>query len=159
MHEKKLNLYRFSPIESEDQFFEALEYIVSAADQLAQEVLGESLPINTVKVFAHYYDEYKYLLDLVSRMGNRSQLSSETSYYVEIDKEISRQAIQYLGVRIVDPYRLHVGCADYEIQNYHDLKDAFLKKGSYVRSIENGEMLELWHPDTDVLGYVVPPFV
>ena len=64
--------------------------------------------------------------------------------------------INYLGIRIVDPYRLQVGCGDYEIENFEIFKEQHLNKSPYIRQFQDKEMIEVWHPDFDVLGYIIP---
>lgn len=151
------NIYRFSPIKDTETFEKVLNYITVELDKLSQKLLGESLPINTLKIFPHYLDEYDYLHKLIEPMGPKAPFNSETSLYVEVKKEIEGFTIDYLGVRVVDPYRLHVGCGDYEIKNFEEFKTKYLHTSPYIREIEGrDDMIEFWHPDFDVLGYVVP---
>ncbi len=145
--------YRFSPIDSEESFALATEYIVSELEKLSQELLQQSLPINTLKVFAHYPEEYEYLHKLISQMGPLSSLSSDTSLYVEVNNNIKGHDIKYLGVRVVDPYRLQVGCGDYEVKDIEKFKKQNVGTSQFVRNFRNN-MVELWHPNFDVLGYV-----
>ncbi len=154
-----MNIYKFSPISSPEQLDTVLEYLTQELENLSQTLLGEKLPINTLKIFAHYQDEYEFLLDLVKRMGEKAPFSSDTSYYSRVDgKTINGYKIDYIGVRMVDPYRLHVGCGDYEVTNFKELKDKFLANNSpFIRAFSE-DMIEIWHPDFDVLGYIVPPF-
>lgn len=148
------NLYRFSPIESEDSFRKALNYLTIELERLSQELLNKSLPINTLKVFAHYPEEYDYLHKLVSEMGPKASISSGTSLYVEVNEQIHGHNIKYLGVRIVDPYRLQVGCGDFEIVDIEEFKREYTNRSPFIRPFREN-MVELWHPDFDVLGYVV----
>jgi len=151
-----MNLYRFSPITNKDTFDKALLYITAELDDLSRKLFETSFPITTLKIFSHYPDEYEYLYTIVSQMGPQTAFSSETSLYVQVEKEIHAHNIQYVGVRIVDPYRLHVGCGDYEIPDFSDFKDKWSNKTPLVREFSD-DMLEVWHPDFDVLGYVVSP--
>ncbi len=148
------NLYRFSPIESEESFRKVLEYLTIELERLSQELLKKSLPINTLKVFAHHPEEYDYLHKLVSEMGPESSLSSDTSLYVEVNLKINGHDIKHLGVRIVDPYRLQVGCGDFEIGNIEKFKREHTDRSPFIRSFREN-MVELWHPNHDVLGYAV----
>ena len=152
-----MSLYRYSPIRDKDKFDEALVYIVTKLDQLAKELVGEVLPIDTVKIFAHYHDEYKYLLNLVTKLGPAAPFNSQTSFYSQTERKIGDHNIKYVGVRVVDPYRMQVGCGDYEVANYNQIRKKHLNKSEFVRDFR-GEMIELWHPDLEVLGYIVPPF-
>ncbi len=148
-------IYRFSPINNDKSFREVLEYLTSELEKLSKELLNQSLPITTLKVFAHYPDEYDYLYKLISGMGKKASFSSDTSLYVEVNEKIKGYDIKYLGVRIVDPYRLHVGCGDYEIEDFQQFKVTNSNKSQFVRDFTD-DMVELWHPNFDVLGYVVP---
>jgi hypothetical protein len=72
-----------------------------------------------------------------------------------MNEKIKEYDIKYLGVRIVDPYRLHVGCGDYEIENFEEFKKQNTGTSQFIRNFNN-DIIELWHPDFDVLGYVNP---
>lgn len=148
------NLYKFSPINTETDFDKVLEYLVVELERLSLELIGAKLPINTLKIFAHYPDEYQYLYQFVSNLGPAAPFNSPTSYYTEFSKKIQNYDIKYIGVRIVDPYRLHVGCGDYEVSDIAEAKQKYLGNSEYVRSLRE-DMIELWHPDFDVLGYIV----
>lgn len=147
-------IYRFSPIKTEEQIEEVLSYITSELEKLSLKSFDKELPITTLKIFPHYFDEYKYLLDYVMKLGPKASFSSDTSYYAEVDKEINGYNIKYIGVRIVDPYRLQVGCGDYEIENFKEFENS-IKETELIRNFRE-EMIEIWHPDYDILGYVVP---
>jgi hypothetical protein len=148
-------IYRFSPIGSENELNATLEYITVELEKLSAQLLGEKLPITNLKVFPHYPQEYEYLRNLISGIGPEPSFSSETSLYVETARKIAGYDIKYLGVRIVDPYRMQVGCGDYEIDNFEEFKKKWLGKTDFIRSFRE-DMVEIWHPDFDVLGYVVP---
>ncbi len=149
------NLYRFSPIENEKVFKQVLEYLTSELEKLSQKLLKQSLPITTLKVFPHYPEEYAYLHKLISKKGPKASFSSDTSLYVQVNEKIKGHNIKYLGVRIVDPYRLQVGCGDYEIKNIEEFKKQNTNTSQFVRNFRE-DMVELWHPNFDILGYVVP---
>jgi hypothetical protein len=149
-------LYRFSPIKTEEDFDKVLEYLVNELENLSLKYFEEKLPINTLKVFAHYPEEYDFLYKLVYKLGPKAVLSSETSYYVNVNKKIKDYKIDYIGLRIVDPYRMQVGCGDYEIKNFNEIKEKFKNTSQYIREFSD-DMIEIWDPDSDVLGYVVPP--
>ncbi|HWA52249.1 MAG TPA: hypothetical protein VG895_04295 [Patescibacteria group bacterium] len=148
-------IYPFSPIKNEKDLNKALEYITSELEKLSLEIFQEKLPITTLKIFPHYFDEYDYLYDLISKKGPREPFSSETSLYIKVQEKILNYNINYLGVRIVDPYRLQVGCGDYEIDNFQEFKNKWKDKSPFIRNFKE-DMIEIWHPDFDVLGYVIP---
>lgn len=151
-------MYRFSPIKDENEFNRVLEYLVGELEKLSRQLLSQKLPINTLKIFAHYPDEYELLLQLVQKLGPAGPFNSGSSYYSVVDRKIAGHEIKYIGVRTVDPYRLQVGCGDYEIPNFAEIKAEYAGKSDYARVVE-GDMVELWHPEFDILGYVVPPLV
>ncbi|HMM62122.1 MAG TPA: hypothetical protein PKC86_01030 [Candidatus Saccharibacteria bacterium] len=153
-----MKLYRFSPIKSVDECNEALEYLDTQLKKLTNEVIGESLPVNSLKIFAHYGDEHAFLLQWIDSIGKNEE-SSSTSYYVQTQQpiNINGDLISTIGIRTPDPYRSHVGCGDLSVEDYDNFKDEFLNKSPFIREIQHPsyEMLELFHPDFDVLGYVV----
>ena len=149
------NIYRFSPIKNEGEIDEALAYMTLELEKLSDEVIKQVLPINTLKIFAHYQAEYDYLHSYVVNLGENSPFSSDTSRYAKVARKIENHNIEYIGVRIVDPYRLHVGCGDYEIENFNEIKEKYKGTSPYIR-VFSEDMLEIWHPDFDVLGYIVP---
>lgn len=149
-----MKLYRFSPIKTEEDLYKAFEYIVTELKKLSEQVLDRQMAINTLKVFAHYHDEYRYLFELISKKGEDAPFNSETSHYSIVKENIAGENIEYLGVRVVDPYRLHVGCGDFEVDNFKDFENKVNLSG-FIRKVDK-EMIEIWHPDFDVLGYVVP---
>ena len=149
-----MTLYRFSPITTKEQFETALAYISEQLTKLAETVLQESLRPASLKIFAHYHDEYDRLRDLLPSYGVVSS-SSKTSLYVNSSLEIRGDRVEQIGIRVVDPYRAQVGCGDYAA-DYDEIAERYLGKTPYVRKVDHAlTMLEIWHPDFDVLGYVV----
>lgn len=145
--------YRFSPIKDTQAFDQALIYITGELEKLSKELLGKDLPITTLKVFPHYPEEYDYLYKHIQSLGLAASFNSETSYYAKVDRKILGHDIKFIGVRIVDPYRLHVGCGDYKVEDLEKFKKE-INPSPFIRSFRE-DMLELWHPDFDVLGYIV----
>ncbi|HVZ12731.1 MAG TPA: hypothetical protein VG965_06910 [Patescibacteria group bacterium] len=50
---------------------------------------------------------------------------------------------------------MQVGCGDYEIDSFQKFKEKYAGKSSFIRDFRH-DMLEVWHPDFDILGYVIP---
>jgi hypothetical protein len=66
--------------------------------------------------------------------------------------------VDTVRIRTPDPYRLHVGCADLVLYDYVKRKSSFTQNfPKNVRCIDRPtfEMLEFFHPDFDVLAYMV----
>lgn len=151
------SLYRFSPILNEPTFWEALEYTTKELQQLSQKLLGEKLPVSILKLFPHYPEEEVFLFDFISKLGPKTAFSSESSMYVSVDKEIAGNHINVIGVRFLDPYRMQVGCGDYEVAGFETFREKH-RKAPYIRDVkDNRDMLEIWYPDSDVLGYIIQP--
>ncbi len=154
-----MKLYRFSPLQDPDDCQKALEHIESGLRKLSEHVGNEQFPINTLKIFAHYPDEYKFLRYWVTNLGTPEDEESSTSYYVKptLDVTVNDSPIEFVGIRTPDPYRSHVGCGDYVVENFDELKDKYLGESPFIREVKHNkyEMLELFHPDIDVLGYIV----
>lgn len=148
-------IYRFSPINNDREMDEVFEYVATNLEKLSEKIFGEILPITTLKVFAHYPDEYTYMNKSILNKGKKASISSDTSLYVETNQKFNKYNIKYLGIRIVDPYRMQVGCGDYEIENFEEFKRKWLGKSDFIRSFRE-DMIEIWHPDFDVFGYIVP---
>lgn len=149
--------YRFSPIKNETELQKVWEYIADQLHLLAKEVLHEDLSVTYLKVFAHYPEEYKFIYNHLSKLGEPAPFNSDTSFYVEVNQEIKGNHIKFFGVRIVDPYRMQVGCGDYEVDDFQAYREKHIGTSSFIRDIkDSADMLEIWHPDFDVLGYVIP---
>ena len=153
-----MQLYRFSPIEDYEQCSEALVYINEQLKALIKVVIQTEFPIDTLKIFAHYDAEYTFLRNWIDTIGENDG-SSEPSYYVKPTKpiEINDSQINLIGIRTPDPYRSQVGCGDYAVEDYEAFKSTYLGGSSFIREIVHSkfEMLEVFHPDFDVLGYIV----
>jgi hypothetical protein len=157
-----MKLYRFSPISTDKAANDSLEYIDEQLRKLSSLVLDEHLPVNTLKIFAHYADEYTFLKQWVDSLGENEDGGSSTSYYVKPAKPtvINNDPIEYVGIRVSDPYRAQVGCGDFVVGNFDEFKEKYLSKSDYIRAVphQKYEMLELFHPDIDVLGYIVKEY-
>ena len=153
-----MQLYRFSPIQDEKTLETAWEYVIEELEKLSQKILGETLPISYLTLFSHYPDEYAFLHTYFSRLGPEASFSSERTLYVAVNKIIGTNNIRYMGVRNIDPYRMQVGYGDFETEKFLEYKEKYASS-PFVRDAvahDNTKMLEIWHPDFDVLGYVIP---
>ncbi|HUC95988.1 MAG TPA: hypothetical protein VMR76_03495 [Candidatus Saccharimonadia bacterium] len=157
-------LYKFSPIKDKHTLLEAAEYVVKELGILSKQLLSTGEPVGSVKIFAHYAQEYEALKKILYALGEPI-FDTYTSSYVRLRDPIASndQVVSILGVRIPDPYRSQVGCGDFVIDEDYKL---FEKKHitnddptSLVRKAvgHSLNMIELWHPDFDVLGYVLAP--
>jgi hypothetical protein len=146
--------YRFSPILEEKSFQAALLYIAHQSAALAEKTLGRSRDIDTITIFAHYPDEHAYLKKTVRSYGPVSTVTHGATLYIDADVTVAGNHIQYLGVRAPDGSRPQVGYGDFPVDDYDAIRSA---ANPYVHEIVSGRgqsLLELRHPDFDVLGYV-----
>jgi hypothetical protein len=162
-----MKLYRFSPITTKEGLMQAIEHIHFGCYALCKQSFGYYLPnAGNMGVFCHYDEEYKFLT------GIRKELTEATDNvnqkYFRLYKPIvipARDGVpdttyEYLYVRKPDPYRFHVGDLDFYLspEEYKQLKQEMLNgkqlKGARVFDRPDLDMIELYDPDSDVLGYV-----
>ncbi len=151
-----MKLYRFSPINNEKSLWEAIDYIAKESLRLSKKIINITFPISYITVFSHYEEEYLGLL----KIWNNLWISSETNNWVKISlfKEIDlyNSIIKNIRIRKPDPYRTQVWCNDFKIADYYNFKNNYLgNKNLRLIIRDNYEMIEFFHPDFDVLSYVV----
>lgn len=149
--------FRFSPIHSEETFQEVLDYITVNARLLGKLVTGEELPVDTLTIFTHSQAEYDFLAPIVLAFGERSKFSHGATLYIDSDFEIQSQRIRFLGIRSPDDTRPQVGYGDFPVENFDEVLDS-LGGNEFASLIESGRgqpLIELRHPDFDVLGFIV----
>ena len=150
-------LYAFSPIISKEQFDAALKHIVKRAEELSEQLAGTRLDVATVKVFAHYPDEFQFMKSILEEYGTLSAIGRSTSIYVHSSLTIDGSHIENVGIRVPDPYRLQTGCVDFRVENPKAFADSLpANQYGYIRPFPDmpEDFVELWHPDFDVAGYI-----
>lgn len=162
-----MKLYIFSPIKNEDELLEAIKYIHFACYKLCKQSFGEYLPNSgNIGVFCHYDDEYKYLIDVRTKLTEASD-NVDQKYFklhepitIQAEGDVPETTYTYLYIRRPDPYRHHVGDVDFYLEEseYRKLKEEMLNgkqiKGARVFERPDLDMIELYDPDVDALGYV-----
>lgn len=146
-----------APIGSEADYDKVLEYVAERSRALAKTVLGRDLRLDTLTVFTQTPDEYGVVSKLLRSYGPESPFSHGPTLYIEVRKNVLDQQINLLGVRQPDATRPQRGYGDYPVSDYGALRDNNAAN-PHVREIVSGNghtLLELRHPDFDVLGYVV----
>lgn len=159
--------YRFSPITSKEELYDAIGYVHRVCHQLCLRPFGRYLPVRgNVGIFAHYDAEYAYLLSL------RDQLVDPAVHYKNKYFKLERPIVvpeqdgvpgatyEFLYIRRVDPYRPQVGDVDFVLPpKEHKALKTNLNPETFVndarlfgRPEEN--MIELWNPDVDAVAYV-----
>ncbi|MAZ41059.1 hypothetical protein CL654_02995 [bacterium] len=163
-----MKLYRFSPIKSKEGLLEAIKHIHFECHKLCHQSFGKYLPnAGNMGVFCHYEDEYNFLTKLREEMTEPSD-NPKQKYYklhepITIPEKdgVPETTYTHLYIRKPDPYRHHVGDVDFYLEpdEYTKLKQSLLDgtkrlKGARVFDRTDLDMIELYDPDVDVLGYV-----
>ena len=162
-----MRLFRFSPIKSKKELFEAIKHIHFEGYKLCKQSFGYYLPnAGNMGVFCHYDGEFEFLTnlrkELTESLDNLDQkyFSLHEPIVIPAQDDVPETVYTYLYIRRPDPYRHHVGDVDFylEQKEYNKLKTAMLsgkkKKGARVFDRNDLDMIELHDPDTDVLAYV-----
>ena len=153
-----MRLYRFSPIQNEKQLLEAASYIATNTSELAERVIGQKLPITYLTIFAHYPDEFENLTKILQALGAFSGENNGPRVALHKPIRTGSNAITHLRIRKPDPYRMQVGCSDFNVSDYNAFKNEHLsRRPNNLRLIkrDNYEMIEFFDPDYDVLAYVL----
>lgn len=163
-----MKLYRFSPIENEQQLTEAIEHIHFACYELCKQSIGKYLPVaGTIGIFCHYDEEYEFLTRLQKKLVdfsnsvNGKYFRLHNPFIIPAKGDIPEAVYTNFYVRKPDPYRHHVGDLDF----YLEPKEfAGLKKSLLGGALINGariipnrpdlDLVELFDPDVDALGYI-----
>jgi hypothetical protein len=153
-----MKLYRFSPMQSKDEFLEAIRYAAVQTTALAEKCIDIPLTTESLTIFTHYPDEFERLSKFVEEMGEPYNEHNGPRVKLKEPITVGTNVIKFVRVRNPDPYRMQVGCVDYLITDYQDFKNRFLATTTALHSIKRPEyeMIEFADPDFDVLAYVVP---
>jgi hypothetical protein len=162
-----MKLYRFSPIGSKDELIQAISHTHFECYKLCKQSFGKYLTnAGNIGIFCHYEDEFQFLTNI------RKELTESTDNYdqkyfklhepiiIDAKGDIPETVYSYLYIRRPDPYRSHVGDVDFylPIEEYQLLKQQMqagrVLSGARVFDRPDLDMIELYDPDVDVLGYV-----
>lgn len=162
-----MKLYRFSPIKSKEELLEAIKHTHLECYKLCKQSFGYHLPnAGNIGIFCHYDEEYEYLTDLRKEMTEASDNFNQKYFRlhepitIPAQDDVPETIYTYLYTRKPDPYRSHVGDVDFylEPEKYKNLKQDMLNgkkvKGARVFDRPDLDMIELYDPDSDALGYV-----
>lgn len=162
-----MTLYRFSPIENEEQLLEAIKYTHSACHKLVKQSLGEYLPnAGNVGIFCHYDNEYELLTNIRKELTEPSDDPNQKYFrlrepiVVPAQGYVQETKYTHLYIRRPDPYRSHVGDVDFylEPEKYAELKKSLMDgkkiRGARIFERSDLDMIELYDPDIDALAYV-----
>ncbi len=162
-----MKLYRFSPIKSKEELFDAIKYIHFESHKLCNQTFGKYLEnAGNMGVFCHYDEEFGFLKETRKILCETSDNPDQKYFLLHNpiiipEKDgVPETTYTHLYIRRPDPYRHHVGDVDFclEPQEYEKLKESLLsgKELQNARVFERSDldMIELYNSDSDVLAYV-----
>lgn len=162
-----MRLYRFSPLQDKEQLFEAVKYIHFACYKLCKQSFGKYLPnAGNLGIFCHYNDEHARLVKIREQIARPS--NDQNQKYFELyepivipaQDDVPETTYTHLYIRKPDIYRAQVGDVDFYLeQNEYDdlraeLSDGRVVPGARIFPRNDLDMIELYDPDIDALGYV-----
>lgn len=162
-----MKLYRFSPLRSEAELIQAVNYLHQACHKLCFRSFGRYLPVRgIVGVFAHYDAEFEFLTSLRAKLTD-PDVNYKGKYFrlhkpivVDGQGEVPGATYDFLYIRRVDPYRPQVGDIDFVLsaEKHARLKsklnlDTFID-GARLFGRPEENIIELWDPDVDAAAYV-----
>lgn len=164
-----MKLYRFSPVQTEEELRLAILHIHRACYELCKQSFGSYFPnAGNIGYFCHYDDEYKILTNLRKQLCEPSD-NPDQKYFrllepltIPAENNLPEVTYTYLYIRKPDPYRHHVGDIDFyvEPEEYTQLKSKLNKGGTIpgarIFPREDLDMIELYHPNIDALAYLSP---
>ena len=162
-----MRLYKFSPIQNQDELLKAIQHIHLECYKLCKQSFGEYLPnAGNIGVFCHYDVEYEQLTE-IRKMLTKPSDNPEQKYFellepivIEATGGTPKTTYTHLYVRKPDPYRHHAGDIDFYLEQpeYDKLKKSLASGkqilGARIFPRNDLDMIELYDPDVDVLGYV-----
>lgn len=162
-----MKLYRFSPIQNEEQLHQAIEHVHFTCYELCKQSFGKLLPnAGNMGIFCHYDEEYERLIELRKQLTEASD-NPDQKYFklhnpivIPAQDNVPETTYTHLYIRKPDPYRHHVGDVDFYLDQteYDELKNTLLNgsviNGARIFPRNDLDMIELYNPDIDALGYV-----
>jgi len=162
-----MKLYRFSPIKSEDELIQAITYTHKECFELCHNSFGGYLPVaGNIGIFCHYDEEYEFLTGLRKQLTESSDNVDQKYFRLHVpiviaaQEDIPETTYTHLYIRKPDIYRAQVGDVDFvmEAGRYEKEKEKLANgesiQGARIFPRSDLDMIELYNPDIDVLGYV-----
>ena len=162
-----MKLYRFSPIQDKKELLEAISYIHFACYKLCKQSFGKNLPnAGNMGVFCHYDDEYTRLVQIREQITKPSDDPNQKYFellepiVIPAKDDVPETTYTHLYIRKPDIYRAQAGDVDFYIeQNDYDILKTELANGKNITGARifprnDLDMIELFSPDIDALGYV-----
>lgn len=162
-----MKLYRYSPIQNIEELFEAIKHTHLECYKLCKQSFKYYLPnAGNMGIFCHYDEEYERLVAIRKELTKPSDNPNQKYFellkpiVISAQGDVPETIYTHLYIRKPDPYRHHLGDVDFYLdpQEYFELKTSMLNgkqmKGARVFDRPDLDMIELYDPDIDALGYV-----
>lgn len=147
--------------------FSALTYIHVACHTLCKQIIGHHLPVaGNIGIFSHYDDEYIFLTQLREELTDLSDsvygkyFRLYTPIVIPATDSTPASAYTHLYIRKPDAAKPQVGDIDFflEPEKYAQLKKKIQKnpltKSMRILSRPDLDLIELYDPEIDALGYI-----
>jgi hypothetical protein len=151
-------LYRFSPIQNEQELREAIDYVAQKTTELSRKFIAVEYPINYLTIFSHFDDEFENLKKILFTMGTLAGENNGPFIQLHNPIQLANGKLEKIRIRQPDPYRIQVGCNDFTVPDYVAFKEKYVGNNPnnfQVIQRPQYEMVEIADPDFDVLAYVV----
>jgi len=162
--------YRFSPIQSKKELLDAITYIHIECNKLCKESFNMYLPnAGNMTVCCHYEDEFAFLTELRKELTVSSNNPDQKFFLLHKPITIAKvngipeTTYRYLYIRRPREDTSEVGNIDFylEVEEYQKIKGSLIKgeiiRGARIYNRKDLDMIELYDPAVDVLGYVSTP--
>lgn len=159
--------YSFSPIKNHAELIEAITFTHFACYQLCKQSFAKYFPnAGNIGIFCQYDDEYEFLTKLRKELTEESDNVNQKYFrlhqpiIITAKDDVPETTYTHLYIRKPDPYRHQVGDVDFflEEKEYTALKLSMLNgkqiKGARIFDRADLDMIELYDPDVDALGYI-----
>lgn len=161
-----MNQFKFSPIKSKDQLFEAIKYTHLKCFELCKRVYGKYLPVaGNLGIFCHYNDEYEFLTKLREKLTDKSDNWNQKYYRLHdpikfpSDGDIPETTYTYLYIRKPD-YHTEVGDVDFVLNKKEykvlrkNLSNGVKIKGMEILDRPELDLIKLLDPTFDVSSFI-----
>jgi len=162
-----MKFYRFSPVKDHATLLEAISHIHSECFKLCKASFGQYLPVaGNVGFFCHYDDEYEILTELRKELTEASDNENQKYFrlhepiVIPASGDMAKTVYTHLYIRKPDIYRAQVGDIDFVMEpalyarHKKALQDGQVITGARIFPRADLDMIELYNPDVDALGYI-----
>ncbi len=159
--------YRFSPIKTKKELFDAITYTHFACYKLCKHSFGRYLKnAGNIGIFCHYAEEHTVLTSIRKELTIQSN-NPDQKYFllsnpiiIPPHEDVPETMYTHLYIRKPDNNKSQVGDVDFflSVEDYKKIKLSLLKgdniKGARIFERPDLDMIELYDNNIDALAYV-----